>query len=152
MDYAESTQSNFEFRNAVAMETVPPRSRAASLHCRGICAFKGGIMSTEQLALTEKQGESMKLEEYQGRLEAIQEDAKLKQRRLEQEFARSNSHVETGDMVTDYIGSVRVTEIGYYMTDGVPGCCYHGYCYTKAGKPFKSGETRNVYQGNLVKS
>lgn len=41
MDYAESAQPNFEFRNAVAMETVPPRSRAASLHCRGICAFKG---------------------------------------------------------------------------------------------------------------
>ena len=69
---------------------------------------------------------------------------------LKKEYAISNSPVSNGDIITDHIGSIKVDVIqvgqDFY---GVPECIYSGTCHTKAGKPFKTRERREVYQSNL---
>ena len=40
MDYAESNQSVSKIEMPLQWKQIPPGVRAASLHCRGICAFE----------------------------------------------------------------------------------------------------------------
>ncbi len=72
---------------------------------------------------------------------------------LNRKFVLSNTTVKRGDIVQDHIGSIKVEKIkhGISMTSSYPQVVYFGESYTKAGKPFKSGEKRAVWERNLIK-
>ena len=71
------------------------------------------------------------------------------------EFALEHSIANVGDFVTDSTVTIKVEKISWYdssYTEIVePSCIYEGPCYTKKGKPYVSGEWRNVYQKNIKK-
>lgn len=94
----------------------------------------------------------MKLEDYKNKVRSLKSQHKKELNKLAVRYAYLNSTVKIGDIVTDHIGSIRVQEIkvspcGFFNED--PSCVYCGVLYTKAGKPFKSGERRSVYQTHL---
>ena len=70
---------------------------------------------------------------------------------IAKEYVKTNTKADVGDFVTDHIGTVKVEIItaGYGFTKDFPEGTYCGPCYTKAGKPFKSGERRSVCDGNI---
>ncbi len=73
---------------------------------------------------------------------------------LAMEFVTKNTTTKIGDIVTDHIGSVKVERIecAYGFSDDYPIAVYHGTCYTKTGKPFKSGEERSIWGNNIVRN
>lgn len=90
----------------------------------------------------------MDLDRYKAKIGKIDKEARDKKFRLNKEYALANSHVKIGDIVTDHIGSVCVESIRIF-NDRIPSCIYMGTCITKAGKPFKSGEKRSVFQEHM---
>lgn len=74
-------------------------------------------------------------------------------RELQREYAMAQSPFKVGDLVTDHIGTVKVDYIDFDVADmgRRVRCVYVGPCYTKQGKPFKSGERRPVFQQNILK-
>ena len=72
---------------------------------------------------------------------------------LSKDFITSNTIVEIGDIIKDHIGFVKCEQItvGYGFSTDFPVGVFTGPCYTKAGKPFKSGETRSVWGDNIEK-
>ncbi len=92
-------------------------------------------------------------EDYKHKTLMLAEKHKEEVFQLKKKYAMANSSVQVGDMVTDHMGSVKVERIkihtGYHVDD-LPSCVYYGPCYTKSGRPFKSGERRGAYQANLV--
>ena len=96
----------------------------------------------------------MKIEEYHEKKKEIENRAQKEIKRLVCEYALSedNNSIQVGDMVTDHIGTIKVTSIKVYLDFNRPSCIYRGLQYTKQGKPFKSGEERDVYQFNIKQS
>lgn len=90
----------------------------------------------------------MNIDEFNNKKNDLVREHNEKLIKLQSEYAFSNSTVKIGDMVTDYIGTVKVENILTWRSD-IPSCVYRGMEYTKAGKPFKHGGTRDVYQVNL---
>jgi hypothetical protein len=72
-------------------------------------------------------------------------------RRLQQEYAYAQSPYKVGDYVTDHIGTIKVEKIQWQSSDMGKDvtCVYFGQCYTRKKEPFKSGETRFVFQKNI---
>ncbi len=83
----------------------------------------------------------MDFEEYRDRKRNLRDKHEQELKRLHKAYAFSNSTVIIGDMVTDHMGPVKVDKVTWALSLGnAPQCVYHGQCYTKAGKPFKSEE------------
>jgi len=92
----------------------------------------------------------MTLDEYKAEVKKIRSECEVNIVSLSRKFLESNRTIKAGDIIKDHIGLVKVEQFGMYFRDGIPYGIYTGPCYTKQGKPFKSGETRSVYQINLV--
>lgn len=92
----------------------------------------------------------MDLTEYKRRMDAIEGEREIELKDLAVEYATANSDIEIGDFFTDRIGTIKVGEI-ILACRNPPSCIYRGPCFTKAGKPFKSGEVRDAYQINEIK-
>ncbi len=94
----------------------------------------------------------MTKEEYLDKKREIRKEYNEKVYELAKEFVMSNTDIKRGDFVKDHIGTVKVEVIkpSYGLTKNVPQATYYGVMYTKAGKPFKSGEKRAVWGGNLI--
>ena len=90
----------------------------------------------------------MDLTQYKDEIDKIKKEAEIKKFAISKKYALSNNPIKIGDKVTDHIGTIKVEGIGVFM-EPVPSCIYRGVCYTKAGKPVKSNEKRNVYQDNI---
>ena len=93
----------------------------------------------------------MTLEEYYKKRTYLQNKHKKELKELAKKYALSNNPVQIGDMFTDHIGTIKVEKIGIYNLCPQPSCIYYGPCYTKYGKPFKSGEKRDAFQVNAQK-
>ena len=95
----------------------------------------------------------MDIEEYKNRKSVIDHDYNKSLRALDREFAFSNSVVRVGDIVTDHIGSVIVSDIKLSRGLGSnPACVYYGVELTKKMQAKKSGAVRGVWQENLLES
>lgn len=96
----------------------------------------------------------MTLEEYKAEKKELERTHQKELSRLARQYAYSNNPFEKGDLVEDHMGTIAVEDISYRpssYTRDVPYCVYYGTCITKAGKPFKSGQKREVHQVNLKK-
>jgi len=91
----------------------------------------------------------MDIEKYKKTIAQIDSDAEGKKRAVSREYAMSNNPVKVGDVVSDHSQKIRVERIGVYHSD-VPMCLYKGQLLTKAGKPFKNGNSGTVYQRNMT--
>ena len=69
-------------------------------------------------------------------------------RQIKLQYAKDNTAFDIGEYVTDHIGTILIMLIHYDLSDE-PKPVYQGLCYTKKGKPFKSGEYRGVYEKNI---
>lgn len=90
--------------------------------------------------------------EYLNKKKALSRKHENENKDLAKEFVLANARAEIGDVVTDHIGNVKVEMITPAMGFGNqwPEGVYHGTQYTKTGNPFKSGDKRNVWGGNIV--
>ena len=91
----------------------------------------------------------MKKEEYEKKLIDMEERHRKEELALKKEFAFSNSLIKKGDIISDKIKTIRVDSIRY-TTLGLPECVYDGVLITKAGKPYKSGETGRIFHHGLL--
>lgn len=91
----------------------------------------------------------MNISEYENKKKALAKEYDEKKLELNKEYALSNNTIKIGDMATDQIGTVKVERILIWNWNA-PTCVYRGKEYTKAGKPFKKGGCRVVYQTNLI--
>jgi len=68
-------------------------------------------------------------------------------------FVLENAEYAVGDFVTDHIGTILVEHItiAYGFNKEYPEAVYKGTAYTKAGKPFKNGQTKSVWASNIRK-
>lgn len=90
-------------------------------------------------------------EEYKEKIKSLDEQLELSKGRLAKKYAFSNNDVSKGDFVTDHQGTVLVDMIQVaYGGQNLPQCVYSGAEYTKKGKPKKNGNTRGVWQCNLI--
>jgi len=94
--------------------------------------------------------------EYERQMSVIEEIFNKSIKILDQKYADSNNPVAVGDIVIDHIGAIKVTKIrigksGTY-TAGMPCCVYEGLMLKKDFSPQKSGKSRSVWQGNMVKA
>lgn len=88
--------------------------------------------------------------EHQKALGELKKKHRRDTRDLAEKFARANSAVRIGDIVTDHMGSIRVeTTRVFGGVSTLPQMVYCGVRVTKKGSDFKSGEQRNVYQANM---
>lgn len=89
--------------------------------------------------------------EYQKRLEGMRIRHRCEISDLQEMYAMSQSPFKIGDFVTDHIGTIKVERVDWEAAHQGRDvrCVYFGPCFTKAGKPFKSGECRAVYQSNI---
>jgi hypothetical protein len=93
----------------------------------------------------------MNIDEYKEKLAVIDKEHEARQFELAKEYALSNNSISAGDVITDHIGSIKVSSIALYMSHrSRPMCSYYGVQTTKKGKEYKSGAKRKVYQSNLV--
>lgn len=95
----------------------------------------------------------MTKEELKIAIDAIKKEANEKTKAVLIEYAKSNSTVKIGDIVTDHIGSIRVEKIGTHQdgTFNTPSsqAMYTGVELKKDLTPTKKGTTRTVFQSNL---
>lgn len=95
----------------------------------------------------------MKLEDYKNKVKSLKARHKKELTEFALKYAFLNSPIKIGDIVTDHIGSIIVEKyaLGFSDISIEPKCVYTGTCYTKKGKPYKSGEKRCVHQSNIKK-
>ena len=77
----------------------------------------------------------------------------LEMKKLNREYAYSNTNVKVGDIISDHNGTIKVDDIGWafsYM-ETLPGCLYSGIRLKKDLTPYKSKERETIYHGNIVK-
>lgn len=91
----------------------------------------------------------MELESYKTKLDGLEKSHHEKVRKLQLDYAMSNSAINEGDIVTDHCGKVRVVRVCWTVLNGEPICVYRGKELTKAGKPRKDKSMRDVYQINI---
>lgn len=91
-------------------------------------------------------------QEYKKQLMILDGEYLRKKKSLDWEYAFSNNTVKRGDIVSDHMGSIRVTGILYTVTSGMPQCVYVGEVLTKKGEVTKlKDKTRRILQSNLIK-
>lgn len=76
------------------------------------------------------------------------EDAKNK---LITQYCLANNPHKLGDVITDNVGSIRITAIGIYMSYSDPCCFYKGIQLKKDGSNSKRQEHTKIYQSNINK-
>lgn len=93
----------------------------------------------------------MEEQEYHEKIKDLRATFKSDMFKIDKEFALANSTLKVGDFATDSIGTIKIDtiRIGRSLGSDTPECVYYGVCYTKKGQPYKSGETRQVWQRNL---
>lgn len=93
----------------------------------------------------------MDKEKYKLEVKKLKAKHTLALHALNKQYIESNAVCEIGDFITDHIGTILVEKIKWSVSLGsnIPVALYYGLCYTKAGKPFKSGEKRNVWGPNI---
>lgn len=93
----------------------------------------------------------MNFSEYKKKQDALSRKHHKEMALLATEFALANSPLKVGDFARDHIGTIKIERIRA-VDHTKPQCVYQGPCYTTKGVPFKSGESRWVYQSNLKHS
>lgn len=93
----------------------------------------------------------MKYEEYRQLQDEITRKYSKELNDLAVKYAHFNNPYKIGDFVTDHIGTIKIEKIKAPYSRDNPQCFYYGLCYTKKGKPYKSGEKRDVYLSNVVR-
>ena len=97
----------------------------------------------------------MTLEQYKARKAEIEASAKRAINDLKKEYAKANNPYKIGDIFTDHIGSIEITEcvgagqIGYIDE---PCMVYNGYILTAKGERRKDAATRSAWQSNDIKN
>lgn len=73
-------------------------------------------------------------------------------RELNAKFAIENAIAQSGDLIVDHIGLVKVESRSItWSLDGFPTLSYYGLIYTKKGVPTKLKQNkRGVYHGNVI--
>ena len=92
----------------------------------------------------------MNLAEFREKIKQIEADYLLAKRRAVSDYVMANNPHKKGDVVSDRIGSIIITAIGLYISYTAPCAYYRGIIINKNGKPNKRGETRVIYQANLI--
>jgi len=92
-------------------------------------------------------------QEYRIALIAIDKEKELKIKALKSEFTLSNNTISVGDVIEDYIGFGLVEKISWSHAYGyqLPECSYYCKSLRRDLKPFKNGESRWIFQSNLIK-
>jgi hypothetical protein len=90
--------------------------------------------------------------EYYNELEKLRNDYNVSVDNIKIKYALSNNTIKVGDIITDHVGSIKVSEINVATPFGskLPCCLYNGVEYTIKGEPKKNGGVRDVWQCNLV--
>ena len=90
----------------------------------------------------------MNIMQYRNNISEVNAYAANMRRIAGEEYARANSDIKIGDIITDHVGTIRVEVIKIYYSSP-PQCEYVGVMLTKKGVPFKGGEKRTVIQENI---
>lgn len=90
--------------------------------------------------------------EYKQQLEALEEEYKAEQMRILTEYVLSWCPYKIGDIVTDHIGSVRITKIVPVkgIIAGKVDILMFGDNLTKKGTINKTEPKRRIYHSNIV--
>lgn len=96
----------------------------------------------------------MDFEEYKCQIDKIERYCETKKQEISIQYAKENSDVEIGDVISDMCETILVDRISYTMSigSGYPTCVYHGVRFTKKLVPYKSGDRSTVYQENMEKN
>ena len=93
---------------------------------------------------------SNSLREYRNKIRELTQQFEEGKYAASVTYAFANSPINIGDIITDHVGNIMVENMTIYRSDP-PTCIYRGLAYTKANKPFKNNEIRQVWQENLKK-
>lgn len=93
----------------------------------------------------------MNHEEYIEKIKALESDFEANRLKLLKEYVTSNNPYKVGDIVTDHIGSISISSMGYSWGYSHKPCAkYLGLELNKNGTPKKNASMRTVHQSNLI--
>jgi hypothetical protein len=81
-------------------------------------------------------------------IEKVCNDSKIE---LAKQYATENNPYQIDDVITDHIGSIKISIMKTHVGFSEPEMMYFGKELKKDGTPKKSGESRYVYQSNIIK-
>lgn len=94
----------------------------------------------------------MTKEEYIERKNKLEEDYQKAYKKLAYEYAIANSPYKVGDIVTDFVGSLKIEKVKvstFVMDKNLPYCVYYGTDVNKNGSLAKRNSGRGVIQSNI---
>jgi hypothetical protein len=87
-------------------------------------------------------------------LQLYKEKYKNKLNQLAYDFAIQSNQVKVGDLVTDHVSTIQVTNVcagkSVWICENTPTCWYKGVVVTKKGTPRKDGQTRTIFKEDIV--
>lgn len=88
--------------------------------------------------------------DYSKKMDELNKAHEKSKKELSTKYALSNNPFKIGDIITDHIGSVKITKIKISLYPK-PACVYEGVILNKNLSPNKLNKTRTVYQPNIIK-
>ena len=94
----------------------------------------------------------MTFKEYLIAVDKEHRDTKTRLEKIRDDYAFSNNTVKVGDRVSDSSGTIEVEQIRAVDSRGSGSqCIYVGVMITKKGKQYLNGDTRCVWQSQMIK-
>lgn len=91
----------------------------------------------------------MTLEEYRSAINSIDSEANRQKNIIHRKFAEERNPFKIGDIVTDHYQTIRIEEMGVYLSYGTPQMKFFGPVLTKSGYERKDKAKSWVFQENV---
>lgn len=92
----------------------------------------------------------MNKDELANKLAEIARRAETTRKAVMLEYAKANNPYKIGDVFTDHMGSIEITEVLYSLVEKYPCAVYGGIILNSNGDKNKSGKTRRAHQSNAI--
>jgi hypothetical protein len=92
----------------------------------------------------------MDIEEFKGLLQQYEKELEIKKKNLIIKYCLENAKYKVGETIEDDMGKITIQKVraSYFYSE--PETVYDGIVLTKAGQQSKRGETRSIWQKNIV--
>lgn len=92
----------------------------------------------------------MTKETYKSSLQDLQSKFQQDKKILAKTFALSNAVAAVGDIISDYVGCIRIENIQFSLSGDFPQCVYTGIELKKDRTPTKRRSKRSIYQSSII--
>ena len=93
----------------------------------------------------------MTKDELKKELANLQLQFESDRKEIYKKFAFANNPYKKEDIISDHHTTIKIENIGVFVSNGEPSCVYTGIQLNKDGKPSKKQDRNTIYQNNIGK-